>query len=203
MTGEPTLRHGDHEKDGWVSYLQGQLAFRLDDVELDRDGYFGDKTFESVKKFQALHHLHTDGVVGDATWAALTNDAPAAEGTDGLAPHTHVDHGLHAVWSEHGGNDDGTYLETHDWVRWFVSNVGDTAVPNNTHTATVSFAEKNYIEFIELITLTGADAANPGDILMVTMEGVKAAVGSGTHPYVAELPAELGSQQRKGEITVP
>jgi hypothetical protein len=30
MAGQPTLRHGDHEKDGWVKYLQEQLNYRAE-----------------------------------------------------------------------------------------------------------------------------------------------------------------------------
>ena len=29
MAGEPTLRYGDHEADGWVKYLQEQLIIKL------------------------------------------------------------------------------------------------------------------------------------------------------------------------------
>lgn len=35
------------------------------------DGYFGTKTLEMVKKFQADHGLSVDGVVGKLTWNAI------------------------------------------------------------------------------------------------------------------------------------
>jgi hypothetical protein len=203
MTGEPTLRHGDHEADGWVQYLQEQLAFRLQDSSIEHTGTFDDATFEAVKKFQHAHGLRADGIVGDATWAALTSDKPAHEGVDGLAPHTHIDHGMHVVWSEHGGSDDGIYIENNDTVMWLASNVGDQNVPSNTLTACISFADKSYMEFIEMVETSGASEATPGGLFSVTMTGVKAALGSGTHAYVAELPDEVGKAQRQGEITVP
>jgi hypothetical protein len=203
MTGEPTLRHGDHEADGWVKYLQEQLAFRLQDGSIENSGSFDDATFEAVKRFQHAHGLRMDGIVGNATWAALTSDAPAHEGVDGLAAHTHIDHGMHVVWSEHGGSDDGIYIEHNDSVIWLANNVGDTNVPSGSLTASITFADKNYLEFIDLVESSGASEAAPGDIFTVTMTGVKNSLGSGTHAYVAELPSEVGSAQRHGEITVP
>jgi hypothetical protein len=203
MTGEPTLRHGDHEADGWVKYLQEQLAFRLLDGGVEASGTFDDATLHAVKKFQHAHLLHADGIVGDATWAALTSDAPAHEGTDHLAPHTHLDHGMHVVWTEHGGSDDGVFVDSEDSVVWFASNVGDANVPSGTLNACINFSEKNYLEFIEMVETSGASEASPGGLFSVTMTGVKAALGSGTHAYVAELPDEVGKAQRHGEITVP
>lgn len=203
MTGEPTLRHGDHEADGWVKYLQEQLAFRLRDGSIAASGTFDDTTLHAVKKFQHAHGLHADGIVGNATWAALTSDTPVHEGTDGLKPHTHLDHGLHLVWSEHGGTDDGVYIESNDTVMWLASNVGSANVPSGTLTACISFPELNYLELIEMVETSGAAEAVPGALLYVTMTGVKASLGSGTHTYVAELPDEVGKAQRHGEITVP
>jgi hypothetical protein len=203
MTGEPTLRHGDHEADGWVKYLQEQLAYRLHDSSLEHTGTFDDQTLHAVKTFQSGNGLHPDGIVGDATWAALTNDAPAHEGTDGLKAHTHIDHGMHVVWTEHGGSDDGVYIESSDTVMWVASNVGDTNVPSDNLNACINFPDKNYLEFIEMIESGGASEAAPGGLFVVTMTGVKAALGSGTHGYVAELPDEVGKAQRHGEITVP
>src|SRR4051794_32241208 len=192
MTGEPTLRHGDHEADGWVEYLQEQLAFRLNDNSIEHTGTFDDATFEAVKKFQHERGLHADGIVGDATWAALTNDAPAHEGTDQLAPHTHLDKGMHVVWTEHGGADDGVYIESNDTVMWLASNVGDVNVPSNSLNACISFPDKNYMEFIEMVETSGASEAAPGGLLFVTMTDVKASLGAGTHAYLAELPDEFG-----------
>lgn len=169
MTGEPTLRHGDHEADGWVKYPQEQLAYRLNDAGIDASGTFDDTTFAAVKKFQHSRGLREDGIVGDATWAVLTNDAPAHEGTDHLAPHTHLDKGMHVIWTEHGGSDDRVYLEGLDQVMWLASNVGDANVPSGTLNACISFPDKSYMEFIEMVETSGATEAAPGGLFSVTM----------------------------------
>jgi peptidoglycan hydrolase-like protein with peptidoglycan-binding domain len=47
-----------------VKWLQAKLKIKA-------DGYFGDGTLQSVKKFQAAHKLLPDGVVGTSTWKKL------------------------------------------------------------------------------------------------------------------------------------
>jgi hypothetical protein len=205
MSSQPTLRHGDHEADGWVKYLQEMLAFHLHDSGIAASGTFDDATLEAVKKFQHQAHLREDGIVGDATWAALTQDKPAHEGTDHLAPHTHLDAGTHVVWSMHGGHDDGVYKDSDDSVMWIASVVGNTPIPTNTYTASVEITvngQRN-IEFIELQSVGGKNESAPGELMSVTMTGVKATYGSGTHQYLLEMPSDLGDSKRQGEFTVP
>lgn len=60
-----TLRKGCKGSD--VKVLQGYL-------NLIQDGIFGDLTEEVVKAFQQSHGLTADGIVGPATWDALTKD---------------------------------------------------------------------------------------------------------------------------------
>jgi hypothetical protein len=199
MTGEPTLRHGDHEADGWVKYLQEALIWRFSDSGVQPTGSFDDATLHAVKRFQHQYLLRADGIVGDATWAALAGDAPAPEGVDGLAPHTHLDHAMHMIWTEHEGmfivGDD-------DRVVLLAANVGDTTVPSNSLTACLTFAARNYMEFVELVEQTGASEGAPGAVFAVAMTGVRAALGPGTHDYVAELPTEVGGAKRLGQIVV-
>ncbi len=87
MAGEPTLRHGDVDKGGWVAQLQAQLTaagFSPGAI----DGHFGDRTFGAVTGFQGANGLVVDGIVGNQTWAAL-NGAPAVPpggGGGGVGP---------------------------------------------------------------------------------------------------------------------
>ena len=49
------------------------LQNRLKELGFDiaADGFFGDKTVDVVKQFQAAKHLNANGVVGPETWEAL------------------------------------------------------------------------------------------------------------------------------------
>jgi hypothetical protein len=42
------------------------------------DGGFGPQTLRAVKSFQLAHSLTADGVIGNATWAALLSYQPAS-----------------------------------------------------------------------------------------------------------------------------
>lgn len=98
MGSEPSLYFGDVDVDGWVE----QLQLRLDEQGYSlgpRDGWFGTNTHRAVEHFQRdhadePHQLKADGVVGNATWAALTGRDPEPGGVNNgpngdTRPHGH------------------------------------------------------------------------------------------------------------------
>ena len=64
----PVLRLTD--QGAAVTVLQAMLNRR--DAGLKEDGRFGRGTLQAVKNFQAAHGLTVDGIVGEATWGALS-----------------------------------------------------------------------------------------------------------------------------------
>ena len=62
-----TISHGSLGSD--VLLLQNRLKEL--GYDLAADGYFGDKTVDVVKKFQAAHHFNVDGIINPETWEAL------------------------------------------------------------------------------------------------------------------------------------
>ncbi|GJD50873.1 hypothetical protein OPKNFCMD_3621 [Methylobacterium crusticola] len=68
IDGQPVLHLGEKGDD--VAALQHQLAAR--GYGLTIDGHFGPATALAVQHFQAGAGLAADGIVGAATWAALT-----------------------------------------------------------------------------------------------------------------------------------
>ena len=68
----PTLKRGS--EGGYVKELQTLLNCSGINVQLEEDGVFGSKTEKAVKKFQELHGLKIDGIVGAKTWTELTKD---------------------------------------------------------------------------------------------------------------------------------
>jgi uncharacterized protein (TIGR02594 family) len=87
----PVLRRGDTGKD--VSYLQTLLPKWI-------DGDFGQTTESLVKEFQRSEGLVVDGVVGEATWAALLHEAPP------IPPPVTVKFAVEGTCSWFGGPDD-------------------------------------------------------------------------------------------------
>jgi peptidoglycan hydrolase-like protein with peptidoglycan-binding domain len=76
VAGEPTLRFGHINVNGWVAHLQERLA----GVGFDPgpiDGMFFERTHAAVLGFQESRALVVDGVVGQQTWGALNAAAPA------------------------------------------------------------------------------------------------------------------------------
>jgi peptidoglycan hydrolase-like protein with peptidoglycan-binding domain len=78
-TTRPTVRVGDRGED--VRFLQQQLSQR-GLLSGPVDGIFGNGTMRAVQAFQRSRGLTADGVVGPATWAALSNEA-ARDGATG------------------------------------------------------------------------------------------------------------------------
>lgn len=212
MAGEPTLRYGDDEADGWVKYLQEQLIIKIleQGIHFDLDtlatnGRFDDATLAAVRAFQHQHHLtFEDGIVGDETWAALTLQAHHAPGTDHQAAHTHHDHGSHVVWFDQAGSEDGHWNADSDTVIWIATVVGDQPIAGGQHNASATVTAHDGTQHVEFMQLQnfGTYTGQPGESLYVQWTGAKAALGAGTYHYVVELPAELGGQSRQGEFTI-
>ncbi len=80
----PTLQYGASGSD--VKKLQTLL--NENGANLDADGKFGAKTEAAVKRFQELHGLTADGIVGRKTWAALgeTNPQDGERPDSGVIP---------------------------------------------------------------------------------------------------------------------
>ena len=70
--GYPLVRRG--VVGVYVCILQDALNIAVG-AELRIDGIFGPATYEQVRVFQVLNRLTADGVVGCATWRALTAQA--------------------------------------------------------------------------------------------------------------------------------
>jgi peptidoglycan hydrolase-like protein with peptidoglycan-binding domain len=66
-TTRPQLRRGN--SGAHVRYLQERLIVHGESIVAD--GYFGPGTDGAVRRFQQANGLSVDGIVGDATWAAL------------------------------------------------------------------------------------------------------------------------------------
>lgn len=71
-------------KDPWlqVGSKGEQVKIVQTVVGADRDGNYGPKTEEAVKRWQALNDLHVDGIVGPATWALIEASFKAANSTE-------------------------------------------------------------------------------------------------------------------------
>lgn len=186
----PTLRQGDHEADGWVRYLQELLVNADHSVEIDGD--FGAATHAAVVDFQNGKHLQADGVVGNQTWAALEGNAPQDVGTDGLAPHTHLDAGAHLLWN----HDDVApyYTSFDDAITMWAYNVGGVAVDAGTHQATISVTDPQGGSHTTMVALGagGAPAVQPGEAVSCVLADVAKSYGHGLLTLEAWMPADLG-----------
>jgi hypothetical protein len=79
---EPTLRQGDQGE--WVTHLQ-QLLVQAGYDPGPIDGDFRNGTRRAVEAFQAANGLDADGIVGPATWGALTGEgSPVSDGSDAV-----------------------------------------------------------------------------------------------------------------------
>ncbi len=68
----PVLRQGTNSAWPKVTVRSLQYLLNAHGAKLTVDGIFGPKTKAAVVKFQRAHHLRVDGVVGAATWRALS-----------------------------------------------------------------------------------------------------------------------------------
>lgn len=84
---QKTLRPGNRGDE--VKQLQALLNAKLIlTPKISEDGIFGPNTEILIKKFQAISNLGIDGVVGPATWAALTGKSKPNENPAVIAPVT-------------------------------------------------------------------------------------------------------------------
>jgi len=109
MAGEPDLRRGDSGE--WVTYLQQLL--RQAGYDVAEDGDFGDYVEEAVKRFQNDRGLTADGVVGQATWDALTG---ASSGGGGGGASGEGD-GIEFDWNDFPTLWEVSQLQTEDAVK--------------------------------------------------------------------------------------
>jgi hypothetical protein len=94
MTDCPTLypdAHHDNPAE-WVNYLKDLLGRTTQHW----DGQYDADAVQSVKQFQAEHHLHVDGIVGDQTWTVLRGerDLPTAGTHDVRHPTARDEHAM-------------------------------------------------------------------------------------------------------------
>jgi len=75
----PLLRSGQNNR----SVVALQYLLREHGEELSVDGDFGPQSVTAVKSFQRRKSLSADGVVGQATWAALIDGMTISPGDDG------------------------------------------------------------------------------------------------------------------------
>jgi peptidoglycan hydrolase-like protein with peptidoglycan-binding domain len=202
MTGEPTLRYGDHEADGWVKYLQEKL--QVEDDKLVATGVFDDPTLAAVQAFQAHRQLSfVDGIVGDETWAALRSEEHHAPGVDGLPAHEHVDLGLHLVF--YNQESDDLYFPDYDTIGAAIVNVGSTqcysGVPVH-FTLTKENGEVIHPDIV-LTVPQGPDPAQPGDTQWCQITDAKHILGTGTHHVEIRLSDAVGGETKKFSITIP
>lgn len=54
-----------------VRIAQAALAYKLNCIDLDIDGIYGEKSRQATIDFQKIHGLEDDGVIGKYTWLAL------------------------------------------------------------------------------------------------------------------------------------
>jgi|1186.fasta_scaffold331737_2 hypothetical protein len=75
QSGPPTLRRGVRAKSVTtlkrLLHRKGYRQFSRKGSSNVKDRFFGAHCQAAVKRFQRRHHLHADGIVGPATWAAL------------------------------------------------------------------------------------------------------------------------------------
>lgn len=79
MADEPELRK--NQSGEWVQYLQ-QLLQQAGYWSGEANGEFDDQLESAVMQFQTAYGISADGMVGQATWDALTGNSSGSEETD-------------------------------------------------------------------------------------------------------------------------
>jgi hypothetical protein len=152
-----------------------------------------------VIAYQQARGLQVDGTVGNQTWASLRGESPQDPSTDGRDPHTYVERGPEARWTD----ENDPILPSDDYVQIFANSTGDQPLNSGDYKAvariTLPSGEQHVIE-LDLDTF-----GEP------TLEGGLCAFGANTdlfrtpgdYTIEAYMPSELGGDQMTQQVTVP
>lgn len=199
-SGEPTLRPGDNDADGWVEYMQQLLNHHAGTTIVAEDGNFDPDTHAAVLHLQQQYNVLEDGVVGNQTWAVLRGEPAAPAGTDGRAPHTFEETGPQARWFEEGTG--GTmYDPSTDVLTLFLASTGEQRIDDFEATVRVTGNDAGEL-FTVQAPLGPPVAEHPGGGGNYTIEfsGLHESYGDGVHTVEAYLPAELGGDYTTFQI---
>lgn len=196
--GQPTLRKGDEDPDGWVEYLQGLLR-NHNAPSLQVTGVFDQATHDAVIQFQSMPRepmALVDGVVGNETWSLLRkNPERAAVGTDGRDPHSHSEQGAEARWMVES-SETAVYVEGSDTLELIAATVGTESIEGMKVQIKLNGAATT-AEFGPQRTHRPVGIGH-----MVVLKEVSK-IASGEVAVEAIMPGPLGGDRWNGTITVP